>query len=93
MRRQGRPSRLHGSQIALIVKYFLFFHSSFSLFFLDFLFSQGTFDGIEPIKITGPRDSLFGQVVANIGDLNGDQYEGEYYGGKRGKLKIMKQTY
>ncbi|XP_072167431.1 integrin alpha-6-like [Diadema setosum] len=32
---------------------------------------DGTFD-VEPIKLTGWRDSLFGQVVANIGDINLD---------------------
>ncbi|XP_072179078.1 integrin alpha-7-like [Diadema setosum] len=32
---------------------------------------DGTFD-VEPIKLTGKRDSLFGQAVANIGDINLD---------------------
>ncbi|XP_041478553.1 integrin alpha-6-like isoform X2 [Lytechinus variegatus] len=36
---------------------------------------DGTFDNVEPIKLYGPIDSLFGQVIANIGDINLDGFE------------------
>lgn len=36
---------------------------------------DGTFEGVEPIKLTGPRDSLFGQCVTNLRDINLDTYE------------------
>ncbi|XP_030846528.1 integrin alpha-6 isoform X2 [Strongylocentrotus purpuratus] len=36
---------------------------------------DGTFENVEPIKLTGKIDSLFGQVVTNIGDINLDGFE------------------
>lgn len=36
---------------------------------------DGTFSGVEPILITGPRDSRFGMAVTSAGDLNSDGFE------------------
>ena len=38
---------------------------------------QGDFSEIEPIRLTGPLDSMFGIAITNLGDLNLDGYEGE----------------
>ncbi|XP_038044391.1 integrin alpha-6-like isoform X2 [Patiria miniata] len=36
---------------------------------------NGSFSSIEPIRLTGPRDSMFGIAITNLGDLNLDGYE------------------
>ncbi|XP_071803736.1 integrin alpha-6-like isoform X2 [Asterias amurensis] len=38
-------------------------------------YQNGTFLGIEPTRLTGVRDSMFGMSIANLGDLNIDGYE------------------
>ena len=37
----------------------------------------GVWDKIKPTRIDGPRDSMFGLAVENIGDLNLDGFQGE----------------
>lgn len=38
--------------------------------------NQGMWDKVAPIRIDGPRDSMFGLAVANLGDINQDGYHG-----------------
>ncbi len=40
---------------------------------------QGNFSGVEPIRLTGPMDSMFGIAIVNMGDINLDGYEGKIY--------------
>lgn len=37
----------------------------------------GMWDKVTPIRIDGPRDSMFGLAVANLGDINQDGYHGK----------------
>ncbi|XP_072029637.1 integrin alpha-6-like isoform X2 [Amphiura filiformis] len=36
---------------------------------------NGDFSSVEPIRLTGPMDSMFGIALANLGDINLDGYE------------------
>lgn len=39
--------------------------------------NQGMWDKVTPTRIDGPRDSMFGLAVANLGDINQDGYHGK----------------
>lgn len=39
--------------------------------------NAGMWDKVTPIRIDGPRDSMFGLAVANLGDMNQDGYHGK----------------
>lgn len=36
----------------------------------------GRWEGINPIRLNGTKDSMFGLAVENIGDINQDSYKG-----------------
>ncbi|XP_022090698.1 integrin alpha-7-like [Acanthaster planci] len=36
---------------------------------------NGSFGDVEPIRLTGPKDSMFGIAITNLGDLNLDGFE------------------
>lgn len=40
----------------------------------------GNWKKVAPIKLVGPQDSMFGQAVENLGDINQDGFEGEAAG-------------
>lgn len=37
----------------------------------------GKWNTVKPIRIDGPKDSMFGLAVENLGDINQDGYHGE----------------
>lgn len=37
----------------------------------------GKWDQVQPMRIEGPMDSMFGLAVENLGDINQDGYKGE----------------
>lgn len=37
---------------------------------------KGRWDGVTPVRLDGPKDSMFGLAVENIGDINLDSFEG-----------------
>lgn len=39
--------------------------------------NAGMWDKITPKRIDGPRDSMFGLALANLGDINQDGYHGK----------------
>lgn len=38
---------------------------------------NGKWDQVTPMRINGPKDSMFGLAVENLGDINQDGYHGE----------------
>lgn len=38
--------------------------------------NKGMWDKVQPMRIDGPQDSMFGLAVANLGDINQDGYHG-----------------
>lgn len=42
-----------------------------------FVNQAGKWDKVTPIRIDGPKDSMFGLAVENLGDINQDGYHGE----------------
>lgn len=39
--------------------------------------NAGMWDNVTPVRIDGPKDSMFGLAVANLGDINQDGYHGK----------------
>lgn len=39
--------------------------------------NAGMWDKVTPVRIDGPKDSMFGLAVANLGDINQDGYHGK----------------
>lgn len=39
--------------------------------------NAGMWDKVTPVRIDGPKDSMFGLAVANLGDTNQDGYHGK----------------
>lgn len=39
--------------------------------------NAGMWDKVTPVRLDGPKDSMFGLAVANLGDINQDGYHGK----------------
>lgn len=37
---------------------------------------KGNWESVTPVRLNGAKDSMFGQAVESIGDINQDSYEG-----------------
>lgn len=43
----------------------------------------GNWNQAKPTRIDGPKDSMFGLAVENLGDINQDGYQGKKAGGPK----------